>query len=564
MTLLRLHLPGWYAFWNAARRPTRDSKIKAVALLLGASGFWAAIFFSFLRLLRHFQSTELVGDILISKLLMMMTLLFLALLLYSSVVVAVSTLLLSKDLELLQALPVPSEALFQKKFLETLLHSSWMFLLFALPIFYAYAFLYRAGPAFYPALGAGLLAFLVIPAAVAVAIILLLGLAFPARRTRDAAFVGSISLFAALYLVIRFMRPEKLVDPSSFKSMMGYIASLRAPSSPWLPSTWLAHSILDSLAGRWDEVAFYLGLLVTTAASLFILISAVMRRAYPTLLSKAQETRRSTPTNTRKGQAILGRLLRPLPRPLGSVVYKEIRTFFRDPSQWSQIILIGALIVAYLYNFHALPRERFPISQFALETIVSFLNLGLCGFVMAAMAARFVFPLISLEGRAFWLLRTAPVSARHLFAAKFFVGFVPLTALGLVLTVASNVILGSSRFMHLLSATTTFLSGIAIVALALCFGTLYPRFHVENPARISTGFGGLMYMIASMLLLALVAALEAWPVYLYYLSQFKGWTIQTHQWLGMGASFAAALALLVATTTLSLRLGIRRLGTLEP
>ena len=69
-----------------------------------------------------------------------------------------------------------------------------------------------------------------------------------------------------------------------------------------------------------------------------------------------------------------------------------MRLFFRDNTQWSQLILLVVLLMIYIFNIKSLPihsGERIP---FALVTIISFLNLGLAGFVLAAVAARFIFP----------------------------------------------------------------------------------------------------------------------------------------------------------------------------
>ena len=74
------------------------------------------------------------------------------------------------------------------------------------------------------------------------------------------------------------------------------------------------------------------------------------------------------------------------------LILKDLRLFFRDTTQWSQLILLAVLLMVYIFNIKSLPihtGERIP---FALVTIIAFLNLGLAGFVLAAVAARFVFP----------------------------------------------------------------------------------------------------------------------------------------------------------------------------
>jgi hypothetical protein len=52
----------------------------------------------------------------------------------------------------------------------------------------------------------------------------------------------------------------------------------------------------------------------------------------------------------------------------------------------------------------------------------------------------------------------------------------------------------------------------AVVSLGLAFGATYPRFDTQNAAQIATGFGAILYMLACLGLIALVVALEAWPV----------------------------------------------------
>ncbi len=99
--------------------------------------------------------------------------------------------------------------------------------------------------------------------------------------------------------------------------------------------------------------------------------------------------------------------------PLGilrrELVLKELRLFFRDTTQWSQLILLAVLVVVYVFNIKYLPLRGEGITFF-LVNVVPFLNLVLAGFVLASIAARFIFPAVSLEGRTLWLLRSSPMS----------------------------------------------------------------------------------------------------------------------------------------------------------
>src|SRR5205085_1916622 len=113
----------------------------------------------------------------------------------------------------------------------------------------------------------------------------------------------------------------------------------------------------------------------------------------------------------------VGTLLAFLPVAKREFVLKDIKLFFRDTTQWSQLILLAVLVVVYLFNIKMLPLHRGEPVGFFYVTLVSFLNLGLAGFVLAAIAARFIFPAVSLEGRHMWLLRSSPLDLKTLLCA---------------------------------------------------------------------------------------------------------------------------------------------------
>ena len=103
--------------------------------------------------------------------------------------------------------------------------------------------------------------------------------------------------------------------------------------------------------------------------------------------------------------------------------------FLRDVSQWSQLLLLLALMLVYLYNFRVLDLERVPYMSGIVKNVYALINLGMAGFVMATVAVRFVFPAVSAEGAAFWIIRTAPIAPRDFLWSKFWTGLVPVFAL---------------------------------------------------------------------------------------------------------------------------------------
>ncbi|HEX5829527.1 MAG TPA: hypothetical protein VFY16_01025, partial [Gemmatimonadaceae bacterium] len=401
---------------------------------------------------------------------------------------------------------------------ETTLHSSWMVALLAVPIVSAYGVAFDGGWLFPFVALAAFVPFLVIPAAIGSAATLFLVTVFPARRTRDLLGVVAVLGAAGVVVLLRLARPEQLARPDGFRSLVEFVTVLRGPTSPLLPSEWTQQAIMAWLTWTPDALPLYL---LWTTAGAFVVFGALAHRAlYRRAYSRAQEG-----AGQRRTRATAGRLSRALFAPLGAVrrelVLKEIRVFFRDATQWSQLILLGVLLVVYVFNIKMLPLRSGESVGFFLINVIPFLNLGLAGFVLASIAVRFLFPGVSLEGRTLWLLRSSPLRMRDLLWAKFWVGTVPLLVLAVTIVTLTNVLLEVSQFMFALSLGTIVLLTFALAGLALGLGALFPRFETESAAQIPTSFGGLVFMMAAAGVIGGVVTLEARPVYAWLRAQWK-------------------------------------------
>ncbi|MCG6956607.1 MAG: hypothetical protein LJF04_11525 [Gemmatimonadetes bacterium] len=528
--------------------------------LLGFVGlfFWALIFTVIFRMLLYFRSTQGIGDLLAGKLLGLAFLTFLMILVLSNVITALSTFFLADDLELIVAAPVDPVKVYAARLVETIVDSSWMVVLLSVPLLAAYGIVYAASWRFYALAVGTVIPFLVVPAVLGTATTLVLVNVFPARRTRD--LLALVALFGAAGVValFRLLRPERLMRPEEFRSLVDFVTVLRTPTSPWLPSEWAAEGLMSCLNGACEAFPFLF--LWSTAAALFVLGAWLHALRFDSGFNRAQEgsERREGRVRSRWLDRLLAKA-RPTTRVL---VAKEIRVFFRDTTQWSQLILLGVLVAVYVYNITVLPLHTGERVSFFLINVVSFLNLGLAGFVIAAIAARFVFPAMSLEGRMLWLLRSSPLDVRTLFWAKYWVGTVPLLVIALPLIVLTDVVLKASPFVLALTTVTMIGVTFAVTALALGFGALYPNFETENVAEIPTSFGGLLFMMAAVMYLGGVVTLEAWPVYLVVASRAgRGEAHATVLPLVLGIAAAAALTALA--TALPLRAGVRRVSSLE-
>lgn len=526
--------------------------------VLGVVGivFWAVAFGLLYRVLRYFHGVEEIGALLAGKLLGLLLLSFAAILLLSNIIAALSSFFLARDLDLLVSSPVNWLSLYGSRLFETALHSSWMVVLLSLPMLTAYGLAFDGGIRYVAAALAGFLPFLIIPAALGSAVTLLLVNAFPARRTRDILSVIGVMAAAGLVVLFRLIRPEQLARPEGFRSLVEFISLLRGSSSPFLPSDWLQRVLMGSLTGRADFFPLYL--LWSTAAGLVVLGALLHWRLYGIGFTRAQE---GAQRFAREGTG--ARLLRGALKPLGTLrrelVLKELRVFFRDSTQWSQLILLAVLVVVYVVNIRYLPLKGDGMTFFIVN-VIPFLNLALSGFVLASIAARFLFPAVSLEGRTWWLLRSSAMSMRDLLWAKFWTGTLPLLVLAVGIVAVTNALLKVSPFMFAVSLGTITLMTFAIAGLAIGFGTLYPQFESENAAQIPTSFGGLLFMMTAIGLIGAILVLEARPIYAWLAARSAG---EAPEPGALVAGLAGAAGVCLLATFIPLRLAQRRLDTIE-
>jgi ABC-2 type transport system permease protein len=551
--LLRPRL--WPVLNRGLSRSTRGGPARLLVLGIVGTVFWWGLFWVSWRVLRYFQGIEDIGDLLAYKLLSMILIVSFALLLFSSILTSLSKLYLSRDLLLVHSMPVASHRIFAARWLDSTADSSWMVIVFAMPVFLAYGIVFGAGPAYYANTLLSLAVLAAIVSALSAMLVMVGVMLVPASRMRSIVILLGVLLFVVLYVAIRLVRPEQLVNPEVFDSLLVYISSLQAPAAPFLPSTWAYDCILAALTGSVRTSLFHLALAASFAAAMACLLVLTADAVYFKGFSKTQ----TAAARVIRSSGLSERLFRFLPGPVRAFTVKEIKAFLRDQTQWTQLFLIAALLVIYIYNFDALPLEKSPIQTVYLQNLFSFLNMGLALFVLTAVTARFAYPAVSLEGEAFWLVKASPLSLRAFLLIKFFIYYMPLLVLTEILIVGTNLLLKVTPFMMTLSTVTVFFLVPGIVAIGIGLGAAYPDFKAENPTQTVTSFGGLVFMITCAGYIGLVILLQAGPVYRIFMADLNGRPLSAPVWLWIAAAFSTAFALSILAIILPLRFGERRL-----
>jgi len=553
-----LLLPHVWSSRNRARRRQKGDLLRAI--LFGGVGVAvsSALFAAAYWLTTKLAVYEELGDYLLRLGLSWLFLTFLAFLAFSGVVTALSTFFLSDDLRLLMSAPISAGRLFMARFTRTVSHASWMVVVFMMPILVAVGVASCAPLGFYVTAVFAVVPFVVIPVAVGTGMTLLLVNVLPARRARDLLMLASLLFAAALVLTLRFIQPERLMRVENLPDITDFFATLQSPVAPLLPSFWAGEVLFAGLQGGSDLL--HGAALWTTALAFTVVLAAAARRWHFAGYSRSQESPKARVTSLRIVDAMARAL--PVSTVRRQLLVKDVKVFLRDVSQWLQLLPLCALVLLYLYNFRVLDLERIPYMSGVMKNVYALVNLGMAGFVVATVAVRFVFPAVSAEGAAFWLVRTSPVPMRDFLWSKFGTGVVPMVLFTEMLTIAANELMTVDPFLKVVAAIAVGFMTVAMVGLAVGLGARYPRFGAD-PNQVAGSYGGVAFMILSVLYIIVMIVLVGWPSAMWLFSRARSVQLSAVRETMMAASFVAAAVLSVTTCLMSMRSGVAALNDMN-
>jgi ABC-2 type transport system permease protein len=553
-----LLLPTYLGAANRAKRREKGDTVRtivfggiaiAVAFTLFAVSFW---------LTWQLSDYDELGEYLLRLGISWLFLTFLSFLAFSALVTSLSTFFLSEDLKLLLATPIPQTKLFYSRYARTLLQSSWMVLAFLTPVLLGIGLARCAPTAYYLTVPLVLTPFVVIPVAFGCMVTLLLVNVFPAKRARDILMLTGLLFAVAIVMLLRFIRPERLLSVRSLPDITAFFATLQSPITPLLPSFWAGEATFAPLLDRTGWL--YLIALWTTALASTLMARMAFGALYFEGFSKSQEARKARFSQLRFMDRIASWL--PVSTSGRSLLLKDVKIFMRDSTQWSQLLLLLALVAVYIYNFSVLDLDRVPYMGRVIRNAYGFVNLAMASFVLSSIAVRFVFPAVSMESTSFWIVRTSPVSMSAFLWSKFATGFVPIVFFATFLTIVANQMLGVHPFLKVLTAVAVIFMSLALVGLAAGLGAQYPRFGAENVNQIAGSYGGVVFMVSAVAFISVEIALLSWPtsIFLYY--DFAGRPIPPTRLVIMVTGITAAAALSLVVLRVSMQRGIKALTAL--
>ena len=539
-------------FYSARNRffPKDKLPLTTIGVLIFSLTVCIVLYKIVVKVVTYFHSQNELGILLSLKIFQMGWITMFAMLIFSCMVSAVSTLFLSQDNEIVFAAPVPTADIFFMRYVTTSIYTSWMMVIFSIPIFAAYGTVFQAGLLYWPLMLGTIIATAAIATTFGMGFTVVLVNLFPARRTKDIILYLSICFGIFIYIIFRLMRPEDLVNPDKYGHFIDYLSSLATPAAPYLPAAWASNLLSYYLLDR--EIDFLVAaLLCITPIALFFLGEWAMERWFLSGFTKSQESfggYRKFFTFGKYNSSTLQWIFR-----------KEAKLFLRDSAEWSQLFMIAALVVVYLYNFKALPVDRSMFQEEYVTNLISFLNIGLTGFVVASLAARFVYPSIGAEGGSFYIIMSSPLSTSRYILHKYLFYVVPFTGLALILLVVSNRLINIEGPMWYISIITGLIITWTVLAMALGFGAIYADFKAENRAAALGGIGAILFLFTAIAFEMAIIFLGGAPVFRVMKSWLRKGVMPADDLLTLIVWILVSLALSLFLSIFFIKKGINKL-----
>lgn len=477
-------------------------------ILLGVGCLWGcyeAGIFVFSQLLR----VEMIADLLMLKTMGFVLTFFTYVLLFSTLLSIFANHYLAADLPLLISAPTSIAHLFYARSVGAWAQNSWMVFVFAWPTLAASGALMNAPLSFYLILTFILLCLTLWCAGIAAIIGLILARAFPARRLQEALVVLVVLAFIYLYVRFNASRPDRFFREDGFEDLVGLIEGLRNVGSESGVIAWSVRSLFATLprasgslisadiSRSLFEPLLYLSLSVTALWGVAgILAQKIYLGGYWLCqegIGKAGESKegREHPKYTQS-----------ITRAFNA---RDWKIFWRSPSQWTQLLLIGSLGVVYVYNFKYF--DALHETGFFNTASLFVTHIALTGMVMITLAARFLYPSICAEGKAIWVLQSAPISPRAVLTSKVKWAFAPLLCLSATLSGLCVWLTGLPLMWLVATVWSGWLLTFVVLGLSIGMGAIKPRFNLPNPQVAAAGFGGISFMLLALLCTGLLVAM---------------------------------------------------------
>ena len=500
-------------FWKVTFSRNLQSVVKNIGSFIVFGSFAVGAFF-FSRFLTAYLLEEVkIGLFLFHRFVSMLLYVFFITINLGNMVVAFSTLYRSPEVNFMLTRPIPHLTIFVIKFLDNFFYSSGTLFLAGFSALLGYGSYFGFPWHFYVLMMFGVLVPFMFLAG-CIAVIVLLALMTLASKVSFKVLVVLLVLFyiVQIYLFFTLSSPINLVQEVMryYPHVDLYFGNLDPPISNYLPNFWISQILFFYVTGNQSTVIGYCSLLLLSSAAAFIaLILAGDKLFYPTWLTSLTLKSFSLKEFEFTGGLFSFEKRSGLQPQTEAILKKEYWQFFREPSQWIHLAVMMMLVCVFLSSATSMD---FGLQDPKLKTAVYLVVFLFDAFLITSIALRFAFPMMSLEGDAYWTIRSSPFRPSKVYWTKFFIALVPLVLAGMAIAVLSNV--PYVLLPPLPQVTTVGLAMIAVALVSLNFGmgSYFANFTEKNPIRIASSQGATLTFLLSIVCLIVLVIVYFYPI----------------------------------------------------
>lgn len=544
----------WRMLCNLRHEAREQSIFKAVVIGVFAAAILAGLFFLFLDAFRFLSSLGGIGVLIIQHLFGLFFLGLGIMLVLSNIITAYAVFFRSADIPFLLLQPVSRGVIAVHKYFESALLSSWAFFFMMVPFVSAFAW-HQKLPlifAFWTVLFS--IPFVALCSGVGVILIVLAVRFLPRLR-------GWIWFFAFFLCILAFGFYD-VFKSAGYKSddvsflLASLVPGIKLASFPLWPSWWVSEGIMALVRERWGRGTLLFCVLTANLLFVAMIVELIGNRLFYGAWERAASAGERSAGIRRTGYAGLPSFFTGfLPPEYRAIILKDIRALLRDPVQMIQGLLFFGLLGIYFFNLRNL---HYHLLAPVWRNLISFLNLFSLATIMCSFCSRFVFPQISLEGHAFWIIGLSPTGMGRVLKIKFMLAVFAMLMISGTLMTVSALMLGVPAYVLMITIMVAVAVSFALCGLALGLGALFMDLEQTNPVAIISGFGGTFNLVLSLIYIMAAIIPFGFICHAYVLgsisrSLFVSGIVASGVWLMIITALTAFLSLIAGRRSLMSR-----------